>query len=73
MGITMGEETEKKQSGRSIITVTCISSKNRITIPSEVRDIWGLKQGDNLIWLSYPDHIGIVKVKEEHFLREEKE
>lgn len=53
--------TDKKM----IMDIVTVASKNRMTIPSTVRDAMQLERGDAIVFLRYPNHIGMVKVKEE--------
>lgn len=59
-------ETSFKQDKRMIMDIVTVASKNRMTIPSTVREAMELERGDAIVFLRYPNHIGMVKVKEEH-------
>lgn len=41
--------------------ITKISSKNQVTIPKEVRQYLGVKEGDQLNWVPAPDGEVIIK------------
>jgi len=56
----------KKLGGKKIMDIVTVASKNRMTIPSSVRESMDLKRGDAIVFLNYDTHIGMVKVREEH-------
>lgn len=64
------KENEKQPAKKMIMDIVNVASKNRMTIPSSVRNEMKLERGDAIVFLRYPNHIGMVKVKEEHLFED---
>lgn len=56
-----------------IMDIVKVASKNRMTIPPNVRKRMKLKRGDSVVFLNCDTHIGIIKMKEEHLFEKIKE
>jgi AbrB family looped-hinge helix DNA binding protein len=64
------KENEQQPAKKMIMDIVNVASKNRMTIPSSVRNEMKLERGDAIVFLRYPNHIGMVKVKEEHLFED---
>ena len=64
------KQNEAQPAKKMIMDIVTVASKNRMTIPSSVRNEMKLERGDSIVFLRYPNHIGMVKVKEEHLFED---
>jgi AbrB family looped-hinge helix DNA binding protein len=64
----MFNNVEVKDNGKRIMAVITIASKNRMTIPSSVREAMNLERGDAIAFLNYQNHVGIIKINEENLI-----
>ena len=65
------KDLQDGQPGRKMIMdIVNLASRNRMTIPASVRNEMKLERGDTIVFLRYPNHIGMVKVKEEHLFED---
>jgi len=64
------KKNEAQPAKKMIMDIVTVASKNRMTIPSSVRNEMKLERGDSIVFLRYPNHIGMVKVKEEHLFED---
>lgn len=56
----------KDFSDSKIMDIVKVASKNRMTIPPNVRERMKLKRGDSVVFLNCDTHVGIIKMTEEH-------
>ena len=57
---------ENKVNNNKIIAIVPLASKNRMTIPSALRDMMQIERGDFIVFLNYQNHVGFVKIKENY-------
>jgi|APFre7841882654_1041346.scaffolds.fasta_scaffold00775_15 AbrB family looped-hinge helix DNA binding protein len=69
------EQGDKQPGKKMIMDIVTVASKNRMTIPTSVRNELKLERGDSIIFLrcekptSFP-HIGILKIREEYLFED---
>ena len=57
---------ENKVSNNKIIAIVPLASKNRMTIPSALRDMMQIERGDFIVSLNYQNHVGFVKIRDNY-------
>jgi len=57
---------EIKENKKRIMAIVPVATKNRLTIPKELRNTLNIERGDFIVFLNYQNHIGFVKIKEKY-------